>query len=280
MKKFFLTAVAVMLLLCFAACGRDAVTDSSTAPSSAFKENKDAAAASFTGVVADASIHQLTVKAQDGKSAVFLLNDDTAYVFLNSEGLQNGMKVLVEYTPAVDSDAEGTAITVTEVEAAELEEHTFTGLVMDASMNNISVLDEENMQVDFPLNDQVIYRVTGGIGVNMTVTVVYTGEIADGSAADCTVLRIEEVEPAPPATQSFLGEVIDASMNSLLVESLEEEGLEVNFSLNDNVVYTLGDDGITLGMYVVINYTGNIVDGSAVGCIVLEVKELSVPENS
>lgn len=263
MKKLCFIAVFLGLLFTLAACGGQ--PDSSNAVSSSLPIQTNSSF--FTGRVTDASMHQLTVEDENGKSACFLLTDDTVYSFIESGSLIVDMRVTVSYIGTLSQQP--AALTVTETQAPPIETHTFTGIVMDASMNNIRVLSEEHLQVDFSLNDKVVYNITGGLVVNMKVSVVYTGELVDGSAAGCNVTRIDELEPAPVVTHSFTGKVVDASMYSLLVEN--EEGQQVDFNLNDEVNYALGEEGILAGMYVVIDYTGTIIDGSAAGCTVVNV---------
>lgn len=234
-----------------------------------------------TGIVIEASMHTVTIEANDGSTYYFLVDDDTEIV---GDGENLGDTTSVEFEGDYKENVLATKIQVVkkaeeEVSAAGVEAQEppaensgtssapapttqpdtlkyITGVVKDAAMNNVTV--EWNGKDYLILKDDKT-SVEGDIVVGATVRVYHTGDITDGVVAvDITVLTPENTDNE---VRYITGTVVDASMNSILIE-------------NDGHVYSVlkdentKSDSIVVGDTVRVYHKGSYADGMTATSIV------------
>jgi len=234
-----------------------------------------------TGIVIEASMHTVTIEANDGSTYYFLVDDDTEVV---GDGENLGDTASVEYEGDYKDNVLAIKIQVVkkaeeEVSAAGVEAQEppaenggtapapapstqpdtlkyITGVVKDAAMNNVTV--EWNGKDYLILKDDKT-SVEGDIVVGATVRVYHTGDIADGVVAvDISVVAPEIVNSD---VRYITGTVVDASMNSILIE-------------NDGHVYSVlkdentKSDSIVIGDTVRVYHKGSYADGMTATSIV------------
>lgn len=224
-----------------------------------------------TGVVIEASMHNLTIEANDGSTYSFITDDDTEFI---GEGESLGDTVSVEfegeyqeYTLAkkiqvIEEAEEDVSTTVPEVteesyNSAEQSENKsdkpkyITGTVTDATMNNITV--EWNGR-NYTILKTDNTTVEGEIVVGETVRVYHTGDIADGvEAIDIKVIDTEN-DADDDDIKYITGEVVDAAMNHIIIEN---NGHQYTVLKDDDTK----SDNIALGDTVRVYHKGSFSDG-------------------
>ncbi len=247
-----------------------------------------------TGIVIEASMHNLTIEAMDGSTYSFISDDSTQFIG-SSENL--GDTVSVEYegdyqsytlakkiqviekadenvsasakevteTPDVKPTAESTE-SGNEQSTAQNEQSTtqnnqstpkyITGTVVDASMNNVTV-EWNGRNYTILKTDKT--TVEGDVTVGATVRVYHTGDIDDGvEAIDISVV-------APEITDSDIkyitGTVVDASMNTIVIEN---GGHQYSVLKDDDTK----SDNVAVGDTVRVYHRGSYSDGMVATSII------------
>lgn len=225
-----------------------------------------------TGVVIEASMHNLTIEANDGSTYSFITDDDTEFI---GEGESLGDTVSVEFEgeyqeyalakkiQVIEEAEEDVSTTVPEVteesyNSAEQSENKsdkpkyITGTVTDATMNNITV--EWNGR-NYTILKTDNTTVEGEIVVGETVRVYHTGDIADGvEAIDIKVIDTEDDADDDDDIKYITGEVVDAAMNHIIIEN---NGHQYTVLKDDDTK----SDNVALGDTVRVYHKGSFSDG-------------------
>jgi len=232
-----------------------------------------------TGIVIEASMHTVTIEANDGSTYYFLVDDDTevvgdgenlgdtASVEFEGDYIENVPATKIQVIKKADEDISAKGVEAQEppaenggtAPAPTTQPDTLkyiTGVVKDAAMNNVTV--EWNGKDYLILKDDKT-SVEGDIVVGATVRVYHTGDIADGVVAvDISVMTPENTDNE---VRYITGTVVDASMNSILIE-------------NDGHVYSVlkdentKSDSIAVGDTVRVYHKGSYADGMTATSIV------------
>ena len=151
-----------------------------------------------TGVVIEASMHTLTIEAMDGSTYSFITDDntvllgngenlgDTVSVGFEGEYKENILAKKIQIVEKADGNISASATEVKEVTSeSNAKPNTnapkyITGVVTDASMNNITV-EWNGRNYTILKTDKT--TVEGDITVGATVRIYHTGDIADGVEA-------------------------------------------------------------------------------------------------
>ncbi len=232
-----------------------------------------------TGIVIEASMHTVTIEANDGSTYYFTVDDstefagegenlgDTASVEYEGDYMDNVPAIKIQVVRKADEDLAALGVEVQESPAPEAEAAPasasqpdtlkyITGVVKDVSMNNITV--EWNGKDYLILKDDKT-SVEGDIIVGTRARVYHTGDIADGvTAVDISAVAPEIVNSD---VRYITGVVVDASMSSILIE-------------NDGHVYSVlkdentKSDSIVVGDTVRVYHKGSYADGMTATSIV------------
>lgn len=111
-----------------------------------------------------------------------------------------------------------------EPEKPQPEKRTFTGEVLDVSMNTLTVSAKGE---EYTLNiADAEHEYANGIQTGNTVTVTYMGSLDD--ADNLTVIKVQDSAPNEAAKNArYVGEVTDATMNTLTIQT--EDGAVMTF---------------------------------------------------
>ncbi len=273
--------IAVMIIgalaLSVSSCGATQTAQNTPAPAATQQAVSETVK---TGVVIEASMHNLTIEAMDGSTYSFI-SDDSTEVIGSSENLGDTVSVefdgeYQEYTLAkkiqivekADESVSSSATEVTEAPAAAKETTEeksssggaqsesksaapkyITGTVTDVSMNNITV-EWNGRNYTILKTDKT--TVEGDVIVGATVRVYHTGDIADGvEAIDISVVA---PELANSDIKYITGTVVDASMNTIVIEN---GGHKYSVLKDDNTK----SDNVAVGDTVRVYHKGSYSDG-------------------
>lgn len=209
MKKYVVMLVAAMLAVSLAACSTQnpSSADSSSTPVSDSSSGTESTASlaeetkgSYTGVIADATMNSITVSGSDGRELTFSTGEGSE---VNQfEGLEIGQTVTVEYVGSVEND-DASGVTVTTITVDTNAEQgpgegqsggIISGTVVEASMNSVSIVNDNGQQIDFSLNDGTQIDLADGIVENQRITVEYVGQLNGTDASSVTVTRVSAAE--------------------------------------------------------------------------------------
>ncbi len=277
-KKIIAVTIIASLTLSFSACG---TTQTQSEPSpEASQQAASEAETVKTGVVIEASMHNLTIEAEDGSTYSFTSDDSTQFIG-SSENLGDTVSVefdgeYQEYTLAkkiqvIKEADENVSSTATEVkETSDVKSSAgsaqsgsksdapkyITGTVKDASMNNLTV--EWNGR-DYTILKTDKTTVEGDVIVGATVRVYHTGNIDDGvEAIDISVVA---PELANSDIKYITGKVIDASMNTIVIEN---GGHQYSVLKDDDTK----SDNVAVGDTVRVYHKGSYSDGMVATSII------------
>ena len=109
-------------------------------------------------------------------------------------------------------------------EETQPEKRTFTGEVLDVSMNTLTVSAKGE---EYTLNiADAEHEYANGIQTGNTVTVTYMGSLDD--ADNLTVIKVQDSDPNEAAKNArYVGEITDATMNTLTIQT--EDGAVMTF---------------------------------------------------
>lgn len=240
-----------------------------------------------TGVVIEASMHNLTIEALDGTTYSFISDDSTEFIG-SSENLGDTVSVefdgeyqaytLAKKIQVVEKADESVSSSATEVtEAATETKETadekssagsaqsenksaapkyITGTVTDASMNNVTV-EWNGRNYTILKTDKT--TVEGDVVVGATVRVYHTGDIDDGvEAIDISVVAPELVNSD---IKYITGKVVDASMNTIVIEN---GGHRYSVLKDDDTK----SDNVAVGDTVRVYHKGSYSDGMVATSII------------
>ncbi len=276
MNRIIAAMVAGSLALCICGCG---ATQSQSTPSP--EATQQAAETVKTGIVIEASMHNVTIEAMDGTTYSFTCDDSTEFT---GSGENLGDTVSVEFDgeyedhilakklqiiEKADEDVSSSAKEVTEKEVSEKSDDSasksnaksdspkyITGTVTDASMNNITVKWNDR---NYTILKTDKTSVEGDVAVGATVRVYHTGDIADGVEA----IDISVVTPERPSSdiKYITGTVVDASMNTIVIEN---GGHRYSVLKDDDTK----SDNVAVGDTVRVYHKGSYSDGMVATSIV------------
>ncbi len=104
------------------------------------------------------------------------------------------------------------------------QEETFTGTVLDVSMNTLTVAVEEQEYTIYVADAEHEYA--NGIQTGNTVTVTYMGSLED--LENLIVIKVEDSDPNEAAQNAvYVGTIVDATMNTLTIQT--EDGAVMTF---------------------------------------------------
>lgn len=203
MKKYTTILLAALLAFSVASCGMQNTTsdissggETSQLESVSVPEEKG----SYTGVIVDATMSSITVEGSDGKELTFSTGEGSD---INQfEGLEIGQSITIEYQGTIqDNDASGVLVTRIQVESDTQQGPddgqsggVISGTVVEASMNSVSIVNDNQQQIDFSLNDDTQIDLPEGIMENQKITVEYVGQLNGTDASGVTVKRISAAE--------------------------------------------------------------------------------------
>ena len=276
--KAIILAIACALTVSLCACGaKDDVEVSETPVVDAADESTIK-----TGVVIVASMHNLTIEAQDGTTYLFVTDDETEFdgesenlgdtVSVKYEGeyaentLAKSIKVIEKADKEVSDSAEEFKETKKSSKSEKKETNEkketkksvkyITGTVKDASMHNITV---EWGGKDYSVKKTDKTSVEGDIEVGKKVRVYHTGDMADGiEAIDISVV---DEKATKSGVKYITGKVVDASMNSIVIEN---NGHKYSVKKNDDTK----SDSVEVGDTVRVYHKGGFSDGMTATSIV------------
>ncbi len=282
-NKIITVMVIGSLALSVSACGTTQ-PQSTTAPA---VTQQAASETVKTGIVIEASMHNLTIEAMDGSTYSFISDDSTEFGG-GSENLGDTVSVeydgeYQEYTLAkkiqvvekADENVSASAVEVTEAPSdakktaeeksssgsAQSENKSaapkyITGTVTDVSMNNITV-EWNGRNYTILKTDKT--TVEGDVIVGATVRVYHTGDIDDGvEAIDISVVA---PELANSDIKYITGKVVDASMNTIVIEN---GGHRYSVLKDDNTK----SDNVAVGDTVRVYHKGSYSDGMVATSII------------
>ncbi len=233
-----------------------------------------------TGVVIEASMHNLTIEAMDGSTYSFISDDSTEFIG-SSENLGDTVSVefdgeyqeyilakKIQVVEKADENVSASAVEVTETtdekssagsaqsESKSAAPKYITGTVTDASMNNITV-EWNGRNYTILKTDKT--TVEGDVAVGATVRVYHTGDIADGvEAIDISVVA---PELANSDIKYITGTVVDASMNTIVIEN---GGHQYSVLKDDDTK----SDNVAVGDTVRVYHKGSYSDGMVATSII------------
>lgn len=115
-------------------------------------------------------------------------------------------------------------------EPVQQQEQTFTGTVLDVSMNTLTVAVEQQEYTLYIADAEHEYA--NGIQTGNTVTVTYVGNLED--LEHLVVTKVEDSDPNEAAKNAvYAGTIIDATMNTLTIQT--EDGAVMTFIKEDAV---------------------------------------------
>ncbi|MGI5960178.1 MAG: hypothetical protein ACOX60_12300 [Massiliimalia sp.] len=206
MKKYMAVFLAALLALSVASCGMQNNTSDTSGTSSAGETSQLESVSvpeekgSYTGVIVDATMNSITVEGSDGKELTFSTGEDSD---INQfEGLEIGQAITIEYQGTIENDdASGVLVTRIQVEKDAQQGPddsqsggVISGTVVEASMNSVSIVNANQQQIDFSLNDDTQIDLPEGIMENQKITVEYVGQLNGTDASGVTVKRISAAE--------------------------------------------------------------------------------------
>lgn len=270
--KAIILAIACALTVSLCACGaKDDVEVTETPVVDAADESTIK-----TGVVIDASMHNLTIEAQDGTTYLFITDDETEFdgesenlgdtvsVKYEGEYAENTLAKSVKVIEKADKEVSDSAEEVKETKKSNTSEKKdtkksvkyITGTVKDASMHNVTV---EWGGKDYSVKKTDKTSVEGDIEVGKTVRVYHTGDMADGiEAIDISVVD-EKAEKS--GVKYITGKVVDAAMNSIVIEN---NGHKYSVKKTDDTK----SDSVEVGDTVRVYHKGGFSDGMTATSIV------------
>lgn len=135
------------------------------------------------------------------------------------------------------------------------------GTVIDATMNTVSILSDEQENMTFATEGAEIETAGDGIVIGDVVTIHYTGELAEGEEVQtATVDRIVVVknmidEALNDVTNTVSGKITDATMNSVTISAAD--GNQYTF-MTDGAEVGGAAEGLEIGKDITISYIGEL----------------------
>lgn len=265
-SKILAVMAAGVLALSISACGtNDTQNTDDTDIISQQDETDEVQTEVVTGVVIEATMHNVTIEAEDGSTYSFGCGDeteivsssgnlgDTVSVEYEGEYKENMVAKKIQLVEEADEDVSSTVSGLAEIDEQSEDDPDavkyLSGTVTDATMNNITVdWNGENFTL-LKTDDTVV---AGDVSLGSTVIICYTGKITDGAE----VIDISEVAPDVESDEvKFItGVVVDATMNNITIENDDHQ---YTILKDDD---TISDD-VAIGDVVKIYHKGSYSDG-------------------
>ena len=254
MKKFTIFIVSALLMLGVSACS-PAPGNTPERIESSSAENSEAIVG---GVISDASMNAVTINTNEGETFQFGTEDADKSL---CSGIEIGTAVWVTYTGEEESGAAA-------VKMIQTEELSVAGTVGDGtSMNVLELVLEDGDSESFPLMGVDMSGVSG-LTVGNPVRVFYAEYTAAPAAYQRVITRVVD---NTGAEQEISGTIVDASMNTLVIQTAEEQ--ELAFGTEDADKSKCS--GLEIGSKVTVFYTGTIDGTDTSGVTVLRLEQAS-----
>lgn len=135
-----------------------------------------------------------------------------------------------ESEPVQEQPAESEPVQEQPAEPVQQQEQTFTGTVLDVSMNTLTVASGEQEYTLYIADAEHEYA--NGIQTGNTVMVTYVGSLEDSE--HLIVTKVKDSDPNEAAKNAvYAGTIVDATMNTLTIQT--EDGAVMTFIKEDAV---------------------------------------------